>query len=52
MKIRKTLPVLLATAALLAGVSTPAPTQSQSDAAANAVGRLGLGRYAGWAVPR
>src|SRR5437868_14928984 len=43
MKIRKTLPVLLATAALLAGVSTPAPTQSQSDAAAIKIGEKDIG---------
>jgi hypothetical protein len=43
MKIRKTLPVLLATAALLAGVSTPAPAQSQSDAAAIAIGEKDIG---------
>jgi hypothetical protein len=43
MKIRKRLPVLVAAAALLAGVSLPARAQPQNDAAAIAIGEKDIG---------
>jgi hypothetical protein len=43
MKIEKRLPVLVAATALLAGVSTPARAQAQSDTAAIAIGAKDIG---------
>jgi hypothetical protein len=43
MKIRKRLPVVVAAAALLAGVSVPARAQPQSDAASIAIGEKDIG---------